>query len=134
VPEHRQQVVTTPRGVVVVDDTFNSNPDGARTALELVARHATEGRRRVVVTPGMVELGSMQDDANRVFGQEAAALATDVLIVGRTNRGPLLEGARGGPATIVLVANRDEAVTWVRDNLGPGDVVLYENDLPDHYA
>jgi UDP-N-acetylmuramoyl-tripeptide--D-alanyl-D-alanine ligase len=33
----------------------------------------------------------------------------------------------------VTVARRDDAVAWVRDHLGPGDIVLYENDLPDHY-
>jgi hypothetical protein len=33
----------------------------------------------------------------------------------------------------MLVDTRDEAVSCVRANTGPGDVVLYENDLPDHY-
>jgi UDP-N-acetylmuramoyl-tripeptide--D-alanyl-D-alanine ligase len=55
------------------------------------------------------------------------------VIVGRTNRGALLEGSGKGRASVTVVASRQEAVDWVRENLGPGDAVLYENDLPDHY-
>jgi hypothetical protein len=44
-----------------------------------------------------------------------------------------MKGALGGQAGIVTCANRGEAVSWVKDNLASGDVVLYENDLPDHY-
>ena len=63
VPEHRQQVVTAPSGVKVIDDTFNANPAGAAAALELL-RRVGAGGRRVVVTPGMVELGKDQDREN----------------------------------------------------------------------
>jgi UDP-N-acetylmuramoyl-tripeptide--D-alanyl-D-alanine ligase len=55
------------------------------------------------------------------------------VIVGRTNRGALLEGSGKGGASVTVVSSRDEAVEWVRAHLGPGDAVLYENDLPDHY-
>ena len=34
---------------------------------------------------------------------------------------------------VILVDHREQAVAWVREHLGPGDAVLYENDLPDHY-
>jgi UDP-N-acetylmuramoyl-tripeptide--D-alanyl-D-alanine ligase len=119
-----------PSGVWVIDDTFNSNPRGARVALaELVARGG--GGRRVVVTPGMVELGPLQFEANRVFGEEIARGATDLVIVGHTNRRALRAGS--SPLRPVYVRTRDEAVSWVRTHLGPGDAVLYENDLPDHY-
>jgi len=119
-----------PSGVWVIDDTFNSNPSGARVALaELVVRGA-EGRR-VVVTPGMVELGPIQFGANREFGEDIARSATDLVIVGHTNRRALQTGS--SPLRPIFVRTRDEAVTWVRATLGPGDAVLYENDLPDHY-
>ncbi|MGH2685418.1 MAG: Mur ligase family protein [Actinomycetota bacterium] len=132
VPEHRQQVVTAPSGVVVIDDTFNSNPDGAAAALALLERHGAGGRR-VVVTPGMVELGKDQDRENEAFARRAAEVATDVVIVQRTNRAALRRGAEGGPASVMLVDTREDAVAWVREHLGPGDAVLYENDLPDHF-
>jgi UDP-N-acetylmuramoyl-tripeptide--D-alanyl-D-alanine ligase len=132
VPEHRQQVVTAPSGVKVIDDTFNSNPDGAAAALELLGRVGAGGRR-VVVTPGMVELGKDQDRENEAFARAAAAVASEVIIVQRTNRAALQRGAAGGTASVMLVDTREDAVAWVREHLGPGDAVLYENDLPDHF-
>jgi len=131
-PEHRQTVSNSERGFSVIDDTFNSNPAGARVALGLLDR-VGDGGRKVVVTPGMVELGPDQFDENRTFAAESAALADDVLIVGRTNREALLEGSAKGGASVTVVTSREGAVDWVRQNLGPGDAVLYENDLPDHY-
>ncbi len=131
-PEHRQTVSSSERGFTVIDDTFNSNPDGARVALGVLER-VGDGGRKVVVTPGMVELGPDQFDQNLTFAAESAALADDLLIVGRTNRGALLEGSAKGGASVTVVTSREEAVDWVRQNLGPGDAVLYENDLPDHY-
>jgi len=87
----------------------------------------------VLVTPGMVELGFDQQNANRRMAAEAAGVATDVIIVGRTNRKPLLAGTSEGSASVMVVDSRPAAVDWVRKNLSRGDVVLYENDLPDHY-
>lgn len=131
-PPNRRAVHVAPSGVTVIDDTFNSNPAGAAEALRLLARLGADGGRRVVVTPGMVELGSRQRAENERFAREAARVATDVIVVGRTNRAAL-RVAREGPARYHEVATREDAVAWVRANLGPGDVVLYENDLPDHY-
>jgi UDP-N-acetylmuramoyl-tripeptide--D-alanyl-D-alanine ligase len=119
-----------PSGVWVIDDTFNSNPRGARAALAELARHAADARR-VVVTPGMVELGPRQFEENRSFAHAAAGEATDLVIVGETNRRALEAG--WSPLPSRRVRSREEAVAWVRSTLGPGDAVLYENDLPDHY-
>jgi UDP-N-acetylmuramoyl-tripeptide--D-alanyl-D-alanine ligase len=82
-----------------------------------------------------VELGRCQYEENERFGAAVAAVADDLVVVGRTNRRALVAGAsdRGRSLTITLVEDRDRAVQWVRERLGPGDVVLYENDLPDHY-
>lgn len=131
--EHRQQVVVAPSGVTVIDDTFNANPAGAAAALALLTRHRHNLHRAVVVTPGMIELGAEQDAENEHFAAAASHAATDVIVVGRSNRAALLRGAGHGPATVHTVATRDEAVAWVRAHLTHGDVVLYENDLPDHY-
>jgi UDP-N-acetylmuramoyl-tripeptide--D-alanyl-D-alanine ligase len=132
VPAHRLEVRTSDRGVTVIDDTFNANPDGARHALDLLARVDTSGRR-VVVTPGMVELGAEQAAANEQFARLATETADTLVVVGRTNRPALLRGARNDSTTIECVANRDRGTAWVRATLDAGDAVLYENDLPDHY-
>jgi UDP-N-acetylmuramoyl-tripeptide--D-alanyl-D-alanine ligase len=140
--DHRLAAVGSASGAAILDDTYNSNPAGAAEALAALAATAaaTSGGsgpgRLVVVTPGMVELGSRQRQENADFGAAIAAVATDAVIVGRTNRRALLAGMARVAAPdlrIVLVAHRNQAVEWVRDQLGPGDVVLYENDLPDHY-
>jgi UDP-N-acetylmuramoyl-tripeptide--D-alanyl-D-alanine ligase len=131
-PRHRQSVSVSDRGFSIIDDTFNSNPAGARFGLAQLARTAPEGRK-VLVTPGMVELGNRQFDENRAFAEEAARVADHIVVVGGTNRRALLQGSGTGPAAVTFVASREEAVDWVRESLGPGDAVLYENDLPDHY-
>lgn len=130
---HRQVESRSDRGFDIIDDTFNANPAGARRALDRLAGR-TEAALRVVVTPGMVELGARQIDENRLFADEASKVASHLLVVGQTNRQALIDGAAaGGEADVIVTATREEAVEWVRSNLGPGDVVLYENDLPDHF-
>jgi UDP-N-acetylmuramoyl-tripeptide--D-alanyl-D-alanine ligase len=132
---HRREVTVGRTGATIIDDTYNSNPAGATAALRLLARFGSDGHRSVVVTPGMVELGDRQDVENARFAEAAARTATDLIIVGQTNAAGLSAGARRGHpgGKFVRVATREEAVAWVTERLGPGDVVLYENDLPDHF-
>ncbi len=87
------------------------------------------------MTPGLLELGQEQDSANRrLIADAVAAGVTDLVVVNRTNRRSLLDGAReAGIDSVIVLATRDAAVRWVRENLAAGDAVLYENDLPDHY-
>ncbi|HEX2367769.1 MAG TPA: UDP-N-acetylmuramoyl-tripeptide--D-alanyl-D-alanine ligase [Acidimicrobiia bacterium] len=132
-PDHRRTVVASPGVVSIVDDTYNANPAGAVAALETLAGLGENGGRRVVVTPGMVELGARQQAENEAFARAAVEVASDLIVVGQTNRVALLKGAAGSTANVVSVATRDEAVAWARSNLRDGDAVLYENDLPDHY-
>jgi UDP-N-acetylmuramoyl-tripeptide--D-alanyl-D-alanine ligase len=129
---HRQQLTVTDSGVTIIDNTFNSNPDAARSSVAILARYADAGRR-VVVSPGIVELGAEQARGNTAFAAAAADVATDFVIVGRTNRAALEKGLSGGSVRVHHVDTRTSAVEWVRATVGPGDAVLYENDLPDHY-
>ena len=134
---NRRTVTTLSTGARAVDDTFNSNPAGARAALATLIGQATPGNKRVVVTPGMVELGPVQAAENAAWAGQAASSATHLVVVGATNRKALLAGAGSvadaARARVVVVATHADAVAWVRANTGPGDVVLYENQLPDHY-
>ena len=129
VADHRLTQSTSDKGFTIIDDTFNANPAGTRLALSALARSATPDGRRVVVSPGMYELGPRQAEENTAFARAAAEAATDVLIVGRTNRAAL----RAGAPQARRFSTREQAVGWVRDNLGHGDVVVYVNDHPDHY-
>ena len=130
---NRLAVSTTARGATLLDDTYNSNPAGAATALAALARHSSPDHLRVVVTPGMVELGPVQHEENVRFAADAARSSSHLVVVGHTNRRALLEGAAAGPARVVTMETRDQAAAWVREHVGEGDAVLYENDLPDHF-
>lgn len=121
-------------GFTIIDDTFNSNPAGSAHALDLLRREVAEGGRAVVVTPGMVELGSRQAEENEKLARAAGEFVTDFVIVGQTNRRALTRGLRETVGVnVVLVDHRNDAVEWVKAHLNTGDAVLYENDLPDHF-
>jgi UDP-N-acetylmuramoyl-tripeptide--D-alanyl-D-alanine ligase len=125
----RSNVVTAPSGVVVIDDTFNANPASAAAALTLLASLAIPGRR-VVVTPGLIELGDEQYVANTELARKVASMGATLVAVGRTNVVPMRVGF---VRPLQRFDTRDDAVTWVRATLQSGDGVLYLNDLPDHY-
>jgi UDP-N-acetylmuramoyl-tripeptide--D-alanyl-D-alanine ligase len=130
--EHRNETTRAPAGFTIIDDTFSANPAGSHDALAALAALPVAGRR-VVVTPGMVELGRAQRDENVDLGRRAGAVADVLVVVGWTNRAALRAGARETDTQVVEVAHRAQAVEWVRQQLREGDAVLYENDLPDHY-
>ena len=130
--ENRQSVLVAPSGLRVIDDTFNANPAGADAALDLLAAQPVSGRR-VLVTPGMIELGPRQAADNEALARRAASIAQIVVVVGQSKARALLAGLEDSSVELLRVRTRDEAVDWVRATLGPDDVVLYENDLPDHY-
>ncbi|MEA2446752.1 MAG: UDP-N-acetylmuramoyl-tripeptide--D-alanyl-D-alanine ligase [Actinomycetota bacterium] len=131
--EHRLQILKGTGGVTVIDDAFNSNPDGAAAALEVLA--AMPGKRKVVVTPGIIELGPLQEEANENFGAGAARVADMLVVVARVNRDAIVAGAgrAGGKAEVIVVDSLDEATEKLSTFLTAGDVVLFENDLPDQY-
>ena len=128
---HRAETATLDSGVTVIDDTYNANPEGAAQALAQARALAGAGGTVWTVTPGMVELGREQVRRNADFARAATADADmRLVIVGHTNRAAL----RAGEASRTeAFGSRDEAVRHVMAAASAGDVVLYENDLPDHY-
>ena len=131
--EHRLQLIEGTGGITVIDDAFNSNPAGAAAALDVLA--SMPARRKVVVTPGIIELGPLQERENETFGEHAAAVADAVIVVARVNRAAILAGARKveNGAEMIVVDTLDQATAELPKLVGPGDVVLFENDLPDQY-
>ena len=129
---HRAETARREDGLVVIDDTFNSNPTGAAAALARAQSLAGEGGTVWTITPGMVELGSQQAARNADFARSATAgERLRLCVVGRTNRKALMRGDR---SRTMWFRSREDAAGYVMGEVGPGDVVLYENDLPDHYA
>jgi UDP-N-acetylmuramoyl-tripeptide--D-alanyl-D-alanine ligase len=131
---HRAEVSLAPSGVAVIDDTYNANPVGAERALRGAAELASQrGGPLVVVTPGMVELGSVQAERNRAFGVSIAEVGGELFAVARTNRAALVAGATSGGGSPRVFDTRAAAVAAALDQAGDRGVILYENDLPDHY-
>lgn len=130
-PDHRATMTIGETGIVTIDDTFNSNPRGAAHALELLS--ATGASQRFVVTPGMMEIGHLQDTENRAFARAAASSGAVVVVVGATNRRALVAGVVEAGGHPVTVDSREDARRLLRERCHPGDAVLWENDLPDHY-
>lgn len=127
---HRAEVQQSASGVLIIDDTYNSNPVGAARAVQGATElAASRGGPLVVVTPGMVELGRVQRDRNRAFAAQVASAGGHLFAIGRTNRAALVYGA---PAAR-LFKRRELAVAAALDQAGDRGVILYENDLPDHY-
>jgi UDP-N-acetylmuramoyl-tripeptide--D-alanyl-D-alanine ligase len=135
-PAHRlAPILNRQAGIVVIDDAYNSNPVGAAAALEVLASH--EAQRRLLVTPGMVELGDREAEENERFGTQAAAVCDLVVLVGEQRSRPIRAGLTAADFPddrIHVVANSSEAGALLAKTTRRGDVVLFENDLPDLYA
>lgn len=132
--EHRLQLLQGTGGVTIIDDAFNANPAGAAAALDVLKRFSG---RRIIVTPGMVELGPKEAEYNRSFGQQMAGSADICVLVGQKHTQPIQEGliqAGFSDKNIHTFASLSDATDWLRTFMQAGDFILYENDLPDNYS
>ncbi|MBI2456412.1 MAG: UDP-N-acetylmuramoyl-tripeptide--D-alanyl-D-alanine ligase, partial [candidate division NC10 bacterium] len=133
-PAPKRLEVREEGGIVKILDVANANPRGAQMALEVLAQFP--GGARILITPGMVELGPLEAEENRRFGQAAAAVCDHVVLVGPEQTRPIRDGLlqQGFPADRILTArNADEAADRLAAIVRPGDILLYENRLPDTY-
>lgn len=130
---HRMQLIER-ENMTVIDDAFNSNPAGCRAALETLSAFS---EIKVVVTPGMIELGEKQAELNAEFGRQIASACDYCVLVGKKQTEPIAKGL----AEVKFPENRlfieetlTDAMARVR-SVKPYDkkVVLLENDLPDNY-
>ena len=132
--EHRLNMKRTPSGITIIDDAFNSNPVGSKMALEVLAM--MKSGKRIVVTPGMIELGEIESTANEEFGRTIARCADVAIIVGHYNRDAILSGTAEGPIKpddVHVVDTFTEAQAVLGRIAKAGDTILYENDLPDTF-
>lgn len=131
---HRLQLLDKGNGLTFIDDAYNSNPSGCRAALSVLGLFDA---CRILVTPGMVELGAKQEELNYEFGQEAAKSCDFIVLVGKAQTVPIFNGIKdsGFDMNQVYVADGlSEALDKVRSySTDKKKVVLLENDLPDNY-
>ena len=132
--DHRLQLIRHPGGLNVIDDSFNSNIQGARQAFQVLKQFPG---KRIVITPGMVELGEQEYEMNRQFGTFMADCCDLAILVGKKRSEAIAGGLRekGYPDSAVLtVASLEDATDLLKKSAGAGDTVLFENDLPDNYT
>ncbi len=132
--EHRLQLIDPGTGVIVIDDAFNSNPDGAKAALDVL--DSFKDNRKIIVTPGMVELGEIEEEENQKFGENIAKVCDIAILVGKKRTTPIYNGLKRktfNESNLYVVNSLDEASELMKTLTKVGDVVLFENDLPDTY-
>lgn len=130
---HRMQIVN--KGpVTIIDDAFNSNPAGCRSALTALKKMDGE---RILVTPGMVELGDREAELNAEFGAYAAECCDKIFLIGSKQTAPIRKGAldAGCPEAKIFVYEQfTEAMKYIYSMpSAKKKIVLLENDLPDNY-
>ncbi|MDE7453749.1 MAG: UDP-N-acetylmuramoyl-tripeptide--D-alanyl-D-alanine ligase [Clostridia bacterium] len=127
--EHRLQLIQN-NGVNILDDGYNSNVKGARAALEVL--RSFEGRK-IAVTPGLVELGVLEEEENGELGKNLVGLDL-VILVGDSLIEPVKKGYLengGDKEKLVTVPSLNAAQQHIKEYIQSGDTVLFLNDLPD---
>ncbi len=130
---HRLELLPNNKHIVVIDDSYNSNEEGIDAALEVL--DSFKGRK-IVLTPGMVELGKMENLANYEFGKKLAKHANIVFVIGNHNAEMLINGmidAGMDRENIKFAKSLNKGNAMLNEILEKGDVILFENDLPDNY-
>lgn len=132
--EHRLSLVENPNKLIIIDDAFNSNPSGAQAALDVISEFK-EGKK-IVISPGMVELGDIQYEENKKFGKSAASVVDHFIIVAQVNKEAIKDGLLEGgldESRVHEAASLEDAQLILQKICQAGDVILFENDLPDNY-
>lgn len=130
---HRLELMPNNKGIVIIDDSYNANIDGVEAAMEVLDLF---NGRKIVLTPGLVELGKDENMANMEMGKILAKHADHVIIIGRQNAEMILAGLLEGgmkKENIKFATNLNKGNKELNAMVKEGDVVLFENDLPDNY-
>ncbi len=124
----------TAAGITIINDAYSANPKGIISALHILRLHETGAR--LLITPGMIELGPLQDEENYKLGLLAADCATDIILIGQAQTQAIFNAIQATSfdlSRLQVVETLKEAVEWYQGNLKVGDTVLFLNDLPDTY-
>ncbi len=130
---HRLELIPNNKNIVIIDDSYNASETGVVAAMETLKLFSG---RKIVLTPGLVELGKRENIANFNFGKLLAENANIVIVIGKHNAEVLINGMlEGGMAkeNIIFAKNLKKGNEELNKIIREGDVVLFENDLPDNY-
>lgn len=130
---HRLELVKG-NSATIIDDAYNSNPIGAKAALDTL--NCFEGMK-ILITPGMVELGEKQEESNKEFGKQASSVCDYIVLVGREQTKPIFEGIKEAGYDMERVKVTNSFVEGMAEiseiETEKEKFVLIENDLPDNY-
>ena len=132
-PAHRLAIVPSSNSLTIIDDAYNASVEGVKAALDVVSKF---NGQKIVITPGLIELGKEEYRANFEFGKQMADVADFVIIDGVINYDALAKGLEEGGfemKNLLRAGSLSQAVEVLNLIAKPGDVVLFENDLPDNY-
>ena len=131
--EHRLEIKTI-GSIYMIDDAYNSNPVGAKRAIEVLDMMPGT---KAVVTPGMIELGTKEKEYNKIFGMQIANVADYVILIGEKRTQPIYQGlieSGYSKDKIYILNDVKESFNLLATLKGKDDLyALYENDLPDSY-
>lgn len=130
--EHRLQVKKI-NEYTFIDDAFNSNPVGSKMAVDVLKMMPG---KRIIVTPGMIDLGAKQHEINKEFGVYMADKLDYVLLIGEKQSKPIYEGlmeAGFDLSKVIVFDNVKQAFSYIYSNFSTRDTILLENDLPDAF-
>ncbi len=132
--EHRLEVKSFIGGATMIDDAYNANPEGCLEAVNVLGRFAN--KKKIIVTPGLVELGEKEAKFNFDLGVRAGQVCDQIVLVGLNRSKPIADGVRSTDfceENLHIVASFKDAVALLSPTLDQNCVVLVENDLPDNY-
>lgn len=133
---HRLEVIQGAKGITIIDDAYNSNPKGFENALKILTMMAEGKGRRILITPGMVELGDAHDEEHEKLGRIAAQHVDVALLVGSKRLSSFIrayKNLKSENAELHVFETQREADAWAHSHARPGDALLFENNLPDLY-
>lgn len=134
-PPHRLRLIDPGSGILIIDDTYSSNPVGFREALEVLNKF--KDRRKILITPGIVELGDQTASIHQSLGRQAADICDCIILVGNNIRTKFFQGgtekAGFDQTQVHSVQNMQEAQKTIEQLCRPMDIILFENDVPDKY-
>jgi UDP-N-acetylmuramoyl-tripeptide--D-alanyl-D-alanine ligase len=130
-PPHRLELKRQ-NGVTILDDAYNSNPAGCAAALKTLSLF--DGVK-ILITPGMVELGENQNECNRTFGEQAAHSCDFVFLVGKKQTAPIYDGLKSQnfPDEKIRIFEDVKLAISQALSLSGEKIILLENDLPDNF-
>ena len=121
-------------GSLLIDDAYNSNPEGCIEAVRVLG--SFDGRKKVIITPGLIELGIREYDCNYALGLEAAKYCDIIILVGQNRSKPMIDAINTtdfDKENVYVVSSFKEAMSIYTPLADKNSVVLLENDLPDNY-